>query len=72
MYIAGPDVFCINAKEAGELLKHKCYKYGFKGLFPLDNTLEAILFNNLGTVQKSLIITKRILSTTCFLVTIVI
>ena len=41
VYIAGPDVFCINAKEIGELLKQKCYKYEFKGLFPLDNILEA-------------------------------
>jgi nucleoside 2-deoxyribosyltransferase len=41
IYLAGPDVFLANAKEHGEILKHKCLKYGFQGLFPLDNEIDA-------------------------------
>lgn len=37
IYIAGPGVFLPNAKEHGILLKEICKKYGFKGLYPLDN-----------------------------------
>lgn len=39
IYIAGPDVFLPNAKEVGEAHKKICEKYGFKGLFPLDNEI---------------------------------
>ena len=41
IYLAGPDVFLANAKEHGEVLKDKCLEYGYKGLFPLDNEIEA-------------------------------
>lgn len=37
IYIAGPDVFMKNAKEIGERYKQICTKYGFIGLYPLDN-----------------------------------
>ncbi|NOR56455.1 MAG: nucleoside 2-deoxyribosyltransferase [Sulfurovum sp.] len=39
IYLAGPDVFEINAIEEGKRLKALCKKYGFMGLFPLDNEI---------------------------------
>ncbi len=41
IYLAGPDVFEKNALEVGASLKSLCRTYGFEGLFPLDNVLEA-------------------------------
>jgi nucleoside 2-deoxyribosyltransferase len=40
VYLAGPEVFLRNAKEAGERKKVFCKKYGFEGVFPLDNEVE--------------------------------
>lgn len=37
IYIAGPGVFLPNAKEHGTNLKEICKKYGFIGIYPLDN-----------------------------------
>lgn len=37
IYLAGPEVFLKNAKEIGEQKKELCRKYGFEGVFPLDN-----------------------------------
>jgi len=37
IYLAGPEVFLPNAKEVGKKKKDLCAKYGFEGLFPLDN-----------------------------------
>jgi nucleoside 2-deoxyribosyltransferase len=37
VYLAGPEVFLQNAKEVGEHKKALCAKYGFQGVFPLDN-----------------------------------
>src|SRR5690606_36302755 len=37
VYLAGFDVFRPDAREWGETLKDLCSKYGFKGLYPLDN-----------------------------------
>jgi len=37
IYIAGPDVFERNSIELGERLVKLCDKYGFEGLYPLDN-----------------------------------
>ncbi len=37
VYLAGPEVFMLNAKEIGEKKKALCKKYGFQGVFPLDN-----------------------------------
>ncbi len=39
IYLAGPDVFLPDAKEQGERLKGICRRYGYEGLFPLDNEL---------------------------------
>lgn len=40
IYIAGFSVFAKNAKEIGERHKKICEKYGFEGLYPLDNEIE--------------------------------
>jgi nucleoside 2-deoxyribosyltransferase len=37
IYLAGPEVFLREAKEIGERKKALCRKYGFEGVFPLDN-----------------------------------
>lgn len=36
VYLAGPEVFLVNAKEIGEQKKALCKKYGFEGVFPID------------------------------------
>ena len=41
VYLAGPEVFLINAKEVGEQKKALCRKYGFEGVFPLDVEVDA-------------------------------
>jgi nucleoside 2-deoxyribosyltransferase len=40
VYLAGPEVFLKNAKEIGEQKKALCRKYGFEGIFPLDNEVD--------------------------------
>lgn len=40
VYLAGPEVFLKNAKEIGEQKKALCRKYGFEGVFPLDNEVD--------------------------------
>ncbi|MGP1615012.1 MAG: nucleoside 2-deoxyribosyltransferase [Pollutimonas bauzanensis] len=37
IYLAGFDVFRPDALQYGEQLKTLCQKYGFEGLYPLDN-----------------------------------
>ena len=37
IYLAGFDVFRPDAREWGDTLKALCNKYGFTGLYPLDN-----------------------------------
>ena len=44
IYLAGPDVFLPNAKEIGQAKKNLCDKYGFEGLFPLDNEINFDLY----------------------------
>ena len=39
IYIAGPDVFDKDAKKIGIDYKKLCTKYGFEGLYPLDNEI---------------------------------
>ncbi len=39
VYLAGPDVFYPDAKLRGDALKVLCRRYGFEGLFPLDNEI---------------------------------
>lgn len=40
IYLAGPEVFLLNAKEIGENKKTLCEKYGFEGIFPIDNEID--------------------------------
>jgi nucleoside 2-deoxyribosyltransferase len=39
IYLAGPEVFLANALEIGKQKKALCAKYGFIGVFPLDNEI---------------------------------
>lgn len=41
IYLAGPEVFLIDALEIGEQKKALCARYGFEGLYPLDNEIMA-------------------------------
>jgi nucleoside 2-deoxyribosyltransferase len=41
LYLAGPDVFLPNAAAVGKIKRDLCQRYGFIGLFPLDNELSA-------------------------------
>jgi nucleoside 2-deoxyribosyltransferase len=40
IYLAGPDVFWPNAREAGAAKIALCSRYGYTGLFPLDTELD--------------------------------
>jgi nucleoside 2-deoxyribosyltransferase len=40
IYIAGPDVFEANSLEIGKKLVQLCQKYGYEGLYPLDNVVD--------------------------------
>jgi len=39
IYIAGPDVFEKNSVEIGKQRVLECQKYGYEGLYPLDNVV---------------------------------
>jgi nucleoside 2-deoxyribosyltransferase len=41
VYLAGPDVFLPDAIALGERKKQLCARYGFEGLYPLDDTVSA-------------------------------
>lgn len=41
LYLAGPDVFRTDAAAYGRQLQALCTRYGFIGLYPLDNALPA-------------------------------
>ena len=36
LYLAGPDVFLVNALDVGARKRAFCARYGFEGMFPLD------------------------------------
>ena len=40
IYIAGPDVFESDSIEIGKTLVELCKKYGYEGLYPLDNVVD--------------------------------
>lgn len=40
IYLAGPEVFLINAIEVGENKKRICLKHGFEGVFSLDAKID--------------------------------
>ncbi|ACB94452.1 nucleoside 2-deoxyribosyltransferase [Beijerinckia indica] len=39
LYLAGPEVFLVNAAEIGRRKQRLCLAHGFEGLFPLDNDI---------------------------------
>jgi nucleoside 2-deoxyribosyltransferase len=39
LYLAGPDVFLPDAVAIGRIKVDLCRKYGFVGLYPLDNAI---------------------------------
>jgi nucleoside 2-deoxyribosyltransferase len=39
IYLAGPEVFFLNAAQQGETKKRLCSEYGLEGVFPLDNVI---------------------------------
>ena len=41
VYLAGPDVFLPDAVALGQRKKQLCARYGFEGLYPLDDTISA-------------------------------
>jgi nucleoside 2-deoxyribosyltransferase len=45
-YLAGPEVFLMDAIAIGQRKKALCSKYGFEGLYPFDNEVSA---DGLGT-----------------------
>lgn len=53
IYLAGPDVFLPNPLEMAEKKKAICTKYGFTGVFPLDNKLD---FSGLSPFQMGMTI----------------
>src|SRR5258707_5236346 len=40
IYLAGPDVLLPDAIEVGRRKRELCERYGFVGLFPLDNVVD--------------------------------
>lgn len=40
IYIAGPDVFEPNSIEIGKEYTEICERYGYKGMYPLDNVID--------------------------------
>ena len=56
IYLAGFDVFRSDAVRYGQELKELCARYGFEGLYPLDNeadSAEEIFHGNLGLIRQS-------------------
>jgi len=48
IYIAGPDVFELDAKKIGRRLCLLCEDYGFLGFYPLDNEIQASAPNKMA------------------------
>lgn len=57
IYIAGFDVFKPNSKEIGQAYKLTCKEYGYEGLYPLDNEIDAAWSKE---VAREFIYTKNI------------
>src|SRR5208337_5007653 len=55
IYLAGPDVFLPDPLKVAQEKKDICLKYGFEGIFPLDNQLN---FKGLSKQQIGLLISK--------------
>lgn len=61
IYLAGPDVFYLNAAEIMHKMKERCKKYGCIGISPLDSenvegnerTTKIIMNGNLAKIDES-------------------
>ena len=56
VYLAGWEVFRPDAVEVSEQLKALCAKYGFEGLYPLDNECDSakdIYEGNIALIRKA-------------------
>lgn len=56
VYLAGWDVFRADAVEMGNKLKELCKRYGFEGLYPLDNecdNVEDIYNGNISLIKEA-------------------
>jgi nucleoside 2-deoxyribosyltransferase len=66
IYIAGPDVFEKNSIEIGKEYCKLCEKYGFIGLYPLDNVID---FNqNKQKIAQDIFIANKNLIQECDIV----
>ena len=63
IYLAGFDVFSDNAVKIGKDNKKICEKYGFTGLYPLDNecdNINEIFLGNLNLIHQSDIVVANL------------
>lgn len=63
IYLAGFDVFSDDALERGKKMKELCARYGFEGLYPLDNECsgaEGIFRANTELIRKCDIIAANV------------
>ena len=65
IYLAGPEVFLPNALEIGTSHKLLCQKYGYEGLFPLDNTISG---NNPADVATAIRLANQTMIYECDIV----
>ena len=65
IYLAGPEVFLPNALEIGTSHKLLCQKYGYEGLFPLDNTISG---NNPADVATAIRLANQAMIYECDIV----
>lgn len=65
IYLAGPEVFLPNALEIGASHKLLCQKYGYEGLFPLDNTISG---NNPADVATAIRLANQAMIYECDIV----
>ena len=65
IYLAGPEVFLPNALEIGTSHKLLCQKYGYEGLFPLDNNISG---NNPADVTTAIRLANQAMIYECDIV----
>lgn len=52
VYLAGPEVFLADHQNIASAKKKMCAKYGFTGVFPTDNKIDASAFTRLGLAKE--------------------
>lgn len=65
IYLAGPEVFLPNALDVGNDHKRLCKRYGYEGIFPLDNTISG---NNPKEVAEAIRHANQAMIRTCDIV----